>query len=508
MSLVEKLFGSFSDRELKKVNPITKQVLALEPKYQALSDADLQAQTAVFKQQLAEGKTLDDILPDAFAVCREAAWRVLGMKHFPVQVTGGIALHRGAIAEMQTGEGKTLVATLPAYLNALTGEGVHIVTVNDYLAKRDSEWMGKLYRWLGLSVGLIVQGIDGDSRRRAYNADITYGTNNEFGFDYLRDNMVTYKDNMVQRGHAYAIVDEVDSILIDEARTPLIISGRGEDSSSLYTQVDRFVRTLRKSVVVELEDKVETDEQTDGDYVVDEKHKTCTLTASGIKKAEEYFKIENLAATENIVRALVKAGAMANSSCGIHVHVDGANHTPESLTRLLNLATGRQDLFYEALQIGDRANRWCHKISPELFRAMKEGGKTSRDAAESVWYSTANDGYNGSISHEHYNSTRYHGINLHAYFSKGTVEFRLFNGTTHAGKIKAYIQFCLAMSGWAIESNDNRKFFKDCSGYTQEQKAALMTRVLVNRLGMSGPEFKTARLHLTAAFRQTAQQAA
>ena len=303
MSLVEKLFGSFSDRELKKVNPITKQVLALEPKYQAMSDADLQVQTAMFKQQLAEGKTLDDILPDAFAVCREAAWRVLGMKHFPVQVTGGIALHRGDIAEMQTGEGKTLVATLPAYLNALTGEGVHIVTVNDYLAKRDSEWMGKLYRWLGLNVGLIVQGIDGDARRRAYNADITYGTNNEYGFDYLRDNMVTYKDNMVQRGHAFAIVDEVDSILIDEARTPLIISGKGEDSSSLYTQVDRFVRTLHKSVVVELEDKVEADDQTDGDYVVDEKHKTCTLTAKGIQKAEEYFKVENLAAAENMTLA-------------------------------------------------------------------------------------------------------------------------------------------------------------------------------------------------------------
>ena len=303
MSLAEKLFGSFSDRELKKINPLTKQVLALEGKYQAMSDAELQAQTPVLKQKLADGKTLDDILPDAFAVCREAAWRVLGMKHFPVQVTGGIALHRGDIAEMQTGEGKTLVATLPAYLNALTGEGVHIVTVNDYLAKRDSEWMGKLYRWLGLSVGLIVQGMDGDARREAYNADITYGTNNEFGFDYLRDNMVTYKDNMVQRGHAYAIVDEVDSILIDEARTPLIISGRGEDSSSLYTQVDRFVRTLRKSVVVELEDKVETDEQADGDYIVDEKHKTCTLTAKGIKKAEEYFKIENLAAAENMTLA-------------------------------------------------------------------------------------------------------------------------------------------------------------------------------------------------------------
>ena len=303
MSLAEKLFGSFSDRELKKINPLTKQVLALEPKYQAMSDPELQAQTPALKEKLAAGSTLDEILPDAFAVCREAAWRVLGMKHFPVQVTGGIALHRGDIAEMQTGEGKTLVATLPAYLNALTGEGVHIVTVNDYLAKRDSEWMGKLYRWLGLTVGLIVQGLDGDARRRAYNADITYGTNNELGFDYLRDNMVTYKDNMVQRGHVYAIVDEVDSILIDEARTPLIISGRGEDSSSLYTQVDRFVRTLRKSVVVELKDKVETDEQADGDYVVDEKHKTCTLTAKGIKKAEEYFKIENLAAAENMTLA-------------------------------------------------------------------------------------------------------------------------------------------------------------------------------------------------------------
>ena len=251
MSLAEKLFGSFSDRELKKINPITKKVLALETKYQPMSDAELQAQTPALKERLANGETLDDILPDAFAVCREAAWRVLGMKHFPVQIMGGIALHRGSIAEMQTGEGKTLVATLPAYLNALTGEGVHIVTVNDYLAKRDSEWMGKLYRWLGLNVGLIVQGIDGDARRRAYNADITYGTNNEYGFDYLRDNMVTYKDNMVQRGHAFAIVDEVDSILIDEARTPLIISGKGEDSSVMYNRADDFAKTLKKSVIVE-----------------------------------------------------------------------------------------------------------------------------------------------------------------------------------------------------------------------------------------------------------------
>ena len=218
----------------------------------------------------------------------------------------------------------------------------------------------------------------------------------------------------------------------------------------------------------------------------------------------QYEDIEDL---QNVVRELVKAGAMANTSCGIHVHVDGASHTPESLTRLLNFATGRQDLIYEALEIGDRANRWCHKISPELFKAMRANGKQSMAAAERVWYSSANDGYGGTIDHQHYNATRYHGINLHAYFTKGTVEFRLFNGTTHAGKIKAYIQFCLAMSGWAIESNDNRKYFKNCSGYTQEQKAALMMRVLVNRLGMRGPEFKTARLHLTSAFARATQAA-
>ena len=299
MSLAEKLFGSFSDRELKKINPITKKVLALETKYQPMSDAELQAQTPALKERLANGETLDDILPDAFAVCREAAWRVLGMKHFPVQIMGGIALHRGSIAEMQTGEGKTLVATLPAYLNALTGEGVHIVTVNDYLAKRDSEWMGKLYRWLGLNVGLIVQGIDGDARRRAYNADITYGTNNEYGFDYLRDNMVTYKDNMVQRGHAFAIVDEVDSILIDEARTPLIISGQGEKSTQMYDMAEMFVSRLKKKVVVQVDDKEEEDSHIDADYIVDEKAKTATLTASGIAKAEEFFHVENLSDPSN-----------------------------------------------------------------------------------------------------------------------------------------------------------------------------------------------------------------
>ena len=256
MSLAEKLFGSFSDRELKKINPITKKVLALETKYQPMSDAELQAQTPALKERLANGETLDDILPDAFAVCREAAWRVLGMKHFPVQIMGGIALHRGSIAEMQTGEGKTLVATLPAYLNALTGEGVHIVTVNDYLAKRDSEWMGKLYRWLGLNVGLIVQGIDGDARRRAYNADITYGTNNEYGFDYLRDNMASSPKDLVQRKHHYAIVDEVDSVLIDDARTPLIISGpvpKGDDQLfEQYRPAIEHLYNLQKNLVTNL----------------------------------------------------------------------------------------------------------------------------------------------------------------------------------------------------------------------------------------------------------------
>ena len=299
MSLAEKLFGSFSDRELKKINPITKKVLALETKYQPMSDAELQAQTPALKERLANGETLDDILPDAFAVCREAAWRVLGMKHFPVQIMGGIALHRGSIAEMQTGEGKTLVATLPAYLNALTGEGVHIVTVNDYLARRDSEWMGKVYRFLGLSVGLIVHDMSSAERQQAYAADITYGTNNEMGFDYLRDNMAIYKSQMVQRGHAFAIVDEVDSILIDEARTPLIISGQGDESTDLYRQAENFAARLKCKAYASIDDKEEEDEDLDADYVVDEKARTATLTARGIAKAEAAFGLENLADIEN-----------------------------------------------------------------------------------------------------------------------------------------------------------------------------------------------------------------
>ncbi len=302
-SIIEKVIGTYSDRELKKINPICDQVLALEGEMEAKSDAELREMTDVFKKRLAEGETTNDILPEAFAVCREAAWRVLGMKHFPVQVIGGIVLHQGRIAEMKTGEGKTLVATLPAYLNALTGEGVHIVTVNDYLAKRDSEWMGKLYNFLGLSVGLIIHDKDNKARQEAYNADITYGTNNEMGFDYLRDNMVIYKENKVQRGHAYAIVDEVDSILIDEARTPLIISGVGDKSTDLYTQADRFAKTLSYKKVIETDSKVEMEDEAEYDnydYIVDEKAHTAILTPKGVKKAEEVFHIENLTDPDNM----------------------------------------------------------------------------------------------------------------------------------------------------------------------------------------------------------------
>ena len=300
MSFFEKLFGSFSDKELKRINPLKDKVLALEPEMQKLTDEQLQAKTTEFKARLEKGETLDDLLPEAFAVCREADWRVLGMKPYPVQIIGGIVLHRACIAEMQTGEGKTLVATMPVDLNALTGKGVHVITVNDYLARRDSEWMGKVYRFLGLTVGLVVHGVEANDRKAAYAADVTYGTNNEFGFDYLRDNMVVYKANMVQRGHAYAIVDEVDSILIDEARTPLIISGKGEDSSVMYKRADDFAKTLKKSVIVELDDKVAAEEQVDGDYVVDEKRKTATLTESGVQKAEAFFHVENLADADNM----------------------------------------------------------------------------------------------------------------------------------------------------------------------------------------------------------------
>ena len=294
-----RIFGDYSTKEVKRVSKTADKVLALESKYQSMSDKELVSQTQILKDRLAGGETLDDILPDAFAVCREGAWRVLGMKHFRVQVIGGIILHQGRIAEMKTGEGKTLVATLPAYLNALEGKGVHIVTVNDYLAKRDCEWMGKLYRFLGLSAGLIIHEKNNAERQEAYNCDITYGTNNEMGFDYLRDNMVLYKEQKVQRGHNFAIVDEVDSILIDEARTPLIISGRGEQSTDMYRRANDFARTLKMDKVAQMNEKEDTEATYDGDFVVDEKARTATLTQSGVKKAEQYFGVENLMDMEN-----------------------------------------------------------------------------------------------------------------------------------------------------------------------------------------------------------------
>ncbi|WP_407384467.1 preprotein translocase subunit SecA [Ruminococcus sp.] len=321
MGLFKALFGDYSTRELKRIKPICDKVLALEDKYAAMSENELKSQTDILKNRLQNGETTDDILPDAFAVCREASWRVLGMKHFPVQIIGGIVLHQGRIAEMKTGEGKTLVATLPAYLNALTGEGVHIVTVNDYLAKRDSEWMGKLYRWLGLKVGLIIHDIPSNERKEMYNADITYGTNNELGFDYLRDNMVVYKEQKVQRQHAFAIVDEVDSILIDEARTPLIISGQGDKASDLYERADALARTMKKYVFTEIDAKEDLEgfyKENNIDYVVDEKAHTATLTQLGVKKAEAFFNLENLSDPDNItiqhhVNQAIKAyGCMKN----------------------------------------------------------------------------------------------------------------------------------------------------------------------------------------------------
>ncbi|MBQ1244135.1 MAG: hypothetical protein IIX94_00135 [Clostridia bacterium] len=298
MGLATKIFGTYSERQIKAINKIADKIEALADKYKSMGNDELRNTTNILKDRLGKGETLDDILPDAFALVREAADRVLGKRPFRVQLLGGIILHQGRIAEMKTGEGKTLAATLPAYLNALTGRGVHIVTVNDYLDRRDSEEMGKLYGFLGLTTGLVVHGQMPEEKKAAYLADITYGTNNEYGFDYLRDNMVTYKERMVQRGHSFAIVDEVDSILIDEARTPLIISGEGEESTDLYDKADRFVRTLKKYVVKELDEKEEHDD-VDADYIVDEKAKSVTLTASGIAKAEKFFGLENLSDPEN-----------------------------------------------------------------------------------------------------------------------------------------------------------------------------------------------------------------
>lgn len=338
MSLFDKIFGTYSDRELKRIHPIAKQVVALEPEIEKLSDAELRAKTDEFRHRYQNGETLDDLLPEAFAVMREASWRVLGMKHFYVQVVGGIILHQGRIAEMKTGEGKTLVSTLPAYLNALTGKGVHIVTVNDYLAKRDSEWMGKVYRFLGMSCGLIIHEKTNDERREAYACDITYGTNNELGFDYLRDNMVVHKEDMVQRGHNYAIVDEVDSILIDEARTPLIISGMGGEANELYHVADMFVKRLKKLVVTEHDDK-QHDTDVDADYIVDEKAKTATLTERGVTKAEQAFNVENLSDPENM-----KLLHHINQA----LHANGVMHrdqqyvvTPEGEVMIVDEFTGR-----------------------------------------------------------------------------------------------------------------------------------------------------------------------
>ena len=303
MGFFSKMFGSYSDRELKSIYPIVDKIEAMADEYKAMSDAELQAKTPEFKTRLQSGETLDDILPEAFATVREASRRVLGLYPYRVQLVGGVVLHQGRIAEMKTGEGKTLVATLPAYLNALNGNGVHIVTVNDYLAKRDSEWMGKVHRFLGLTVGLIVHDLTSEERRKAYAADITYGTNNEMGFDYLRDNMAIYASELVQRGHAFAIVDEVDSILIDEARTPLIISGMGEKSTEMYSRTENLVRGFRKKVIAESDDKEEEDVNIDADYIVDEKARTCSLTARGIKKAEEFFHLDNLSDPENSTTA-------------------------------------------------------------------------------------------------------------------------------------------------------------------------------------------------------------
>ena len=364
MGLLQALFGDFSAKEIKRAKPVCDKVLALEETYRAFSDDDLRAQTDVLRARLADGETLDQILPDAFAVCREASARVLGMRHFPVQIIGGIILHKGSIAEMRTGEGKTLVATLPAYLNALTGKGVHIVTVNDYLARRDSEWMGKVYRYLGLSVGLIVHGLSNDERRMAYAADITYGTNNEMGFDYLRDNMVLYKENLVQRGHHFAIVDEVDSILIDEARTPLIISGQGDKSTDVYAHADKFAKTLRAFRIKEMDAKEEQD-AVDGDYIVDEKARSATLTQSGVQKAETYFKVDNLMDADNVnllhhINQAIKANGVMRRDVDYVVR-DGQ-------VIIVDEFTGR-------LMLGRRYNEGLHQAIE-----AKEGVKVERES--------------------------------------------------------------------------------------------------------------------------------
>ena len=378
MGLIEKIFGNYSQKELKRIDPLVKKVLALEDTYRNMSEEELRSQTAVLKERLANGETLDDILPEAFAACREACDRVLDMRPYPVQIIGGIILHQGRIAEMKTGEGKTLVETLPAYLNALSGKGVHIVTVNDYLAKRDSEWMGKVFSYMGLSVGLVIHGVENDDRREAYASDITYGTNNEFGFDYLRDNMVTYKENRVQRGFNYAIVDEVDSILIDEARTPLIISGRGDKSTDLYQKADRFVRTLTAIKVKEHDDKEETDD-VNADYIIDEKANTATLTPRGAEKAEKYFNVENINDAHNMtllhhINQAIKAHGVMKRDVD-YVVKDGEVIIVDEFTGRLMLGRRYNDGLHQAIEAKEgvtvaRENRTLATITFQNYFRM------------------------------------------------------------------------------------------------------------------------------------------
>ena len=378
MGLIEKIFGNYSQKEIRRIDPLVKKVLALEDTYRNMSEEELRSQTAVLKERLANGETLDDILPEAFAACREACDRVLDMRPYPVQVIGGIILHQGRIAEMKTGEGKTLVETLPAYLNALSGKGVHIVTVNDYLAKRDSEWMGKVFSYMGLSVGLVIHGVENDQRREAYACDITYGTNNEFGFDYLRDNMVTYKENLVQRGFNYAIVDEVDSILIDEARTPLIISGRGDKSTDLYQKADRFVSTLTAMRVKEQDEKQETD-TVDADYIVDEKAKTATITPRGAEKAEKYFNVENINDADNMtllhhINQAIKAHGVMKRDVD-YVVKDGEVIIVDEFTGRLMLGRRYNDGLHQAIEAKEgvtvaRENRTLATITFQNYFRM------------------------------------------------------------------------------------------------------------------------------------------
>lgn len=364
MGLFSKLFGSYSEKEVKRIEGTKQAVLNLEPMYQAMTDKELQNQTNVLKERLAGGETLDDILPDAFAVCREAMWRVIGIKPYPVQIIGGIVLHQGRIAEMKTGEGKTYVAALPSYLNALTGKGVHVVTVNDYLAKRDSELIGRVHRFLGLTVGLIVHDKSNDQRRKAYSCDITYGTNNEYGFDYLRDNMCIRKAEKVQREMNFAIVDEVDSILIDEARTPLIISGRGDKPTDLYERADKFAKTLKAIKVVEVDAKEEQDDY-DGDYLIDEKAKTATLLPNGVKKAEKYFGVENLMDPDNLTLLHHVNQAIKANGC---MHLDVEYVVKDGEIVIVDEFTGR-------LMFGRRFNEGLHQAIE-----AKEGVKVKHES--------------------------------------------------------------------------------------------------------------------------------